>query len=293
MFAGSGNLTGGGLATNFEAVSVVEVDKSVQGDAEFLAKVCTWFESFWDHPDAAYGVSSPSDLDALQADPAIWLPNEREAREATGASRRRNLDSGDRATVFGPVTGLISPPRSPAPGTSEAARSSSNGDSESPALEDNSTTIARFEVLAAFIPHDRWHQVGFSKAVVEDFFGLVANGDSIEVQGVKQDGAILAPRTSNLVNPASTNQNHRIELREPDGRDDPKPERGIVIALDRRPAAFRYMHLRPGDKGYAEIANKIASGQAFGPSRKAETKRIRMSYQELKEAWPGDCPLKP
>ncbi|HEY7455683.1 MAG TPA: hypothetical protein VH703_00275 [Solirubrobacterales bacterium] len=152
---------------------------------------------------------------------------------------------------------------------------------------------ADLRVLLAGVPRDRWKQVGFNREVAESFFHVYVNGDILWVQGVDQRGAVGPVRQATLVFPSATNQNHRIEFAEPEGRRDPRPERAILVVLERSFRTFRYMSLRPGDAAYAALKRELAAGAAFGAARKPETKRVVLSYRELKAAWPGPCPLRP
>jgi hypothetical protein len=151
-------------------------------------------------------------------------------------------------------------------------------------------------VLVAYVPHERWPQVGFNVTVTEEFFRVYKNGDPISVEGVTQAGSVTPMRESQLINPSKAdepNDNHRIELRESDGRPDPKPNRGIVVVLERSTHVFRYMHLRPNDSGYSQMVQLIAKGDAFGVNHKPTTKRVLTDYKTLKQRWPGPRPIKP
>jgi hypothetical protein len=144
-------------------------------------------------------------------------------------------------------------------------------------------------VLAAGVPKERWPQVGFNRVVADDFFDVRVNGEMITAEAIDRTGQSRGTEMRHLINPPR-NQNHRIELPEPEGR--PRPATGtpiiVAIELDRRHA--RYMHLFPGDPGYRAVQQEIAGRESVGISRKPETKRVYMTVGELRRIWPR-CPL--
>jgi hypothetical protein len=294
VYVGSANLTTGGMWANFETGTLIELDPRNEADAKLLDEVRSWYERWWSDPDGSRPVDAAT-LATLEADPEIRLPREGEVRRvlATGpkGGRRRSAPAFPRR-----VKELRRPP--PAPKDMEEKR-----EPEQPPtvfvpglpLEEIETASREddLRVLLAGIPRDRWKQVGFNRAVTESFFHVYVNGDILWVQGVKQGGAVMPARQATLVFPSGSNQNHRIEFPEPDERGDPKPERALLVVLERSFRTFRYMSLRPGDAGYGELWRDLAARDALGAARKPETKRVLLSYGELKAAWPGRCPLRP
>jgi len=300
-FVGSANLTRGGMAGNFEATVRLEADRSAKADRDFLEQLAQWYDRLWNDPNATIAVSEAGLADFV-AKASAWLPTEAQARAAT----RRGSSSSTRTKTgfspFSPVTGLppvpASPGKPPPPGAvvDDVAVDDTAAAAE-PELEPGELITpvddTDLRVLVALVPHDRWGQVGFSKVITEGFFRLFDNGNVAWVEGVRQSGATTPARETRLVNPAGSNDNHRVELREPDLRGDPKNQgqRGMVVVLERSLRTFRYMHLRPGDSAYALLADEIARRSPYGPGQAGKTKRVLMTYGELLEAWPGDCPL--
>lgn len=294
-FIGSANLTRGGIGGNFEATVRLEADRSLEVDRIFLERLRDWYNRLWNDPNATIAVSKAS-LGALLVDAKAWLPTEAQAQAANRRGGPGQGKGGRGSSLFSPMTGL--PPLPPFPaGRRPLPDERANGAREAaePQFEAGELITpadsSMLRVLVAYIPHDRWGQIGFSKVVTESFFRLFDNGNVAWVEGVKQDGATLPARETRLVNPTGSNDNHRVELPEPDRRDNPKPERGIVVVLERSLRTFRYMHLRPGDTAYDPLAGEIGGRPPFGPGVPERTKRVVMSHGELVEAWPGSCPL--
>jgi hypothetical protein len=293
VYVGSANLTTGGLWGNFEAGTLLELDLAEAADAELLDEVRAWYERWWSDPDGSRPVS-PTTLRDLEADPEVRLPREGEVRKVL-AEGKPSRGPGKR--VFpGRVKGLKRIPPPP-PDVDDQPEPEQPPAVVLPGLPlEEIETAAReddLRVLLAGIPRDRWKQVGLNREVTEDFFHVYVNGDVLWIQGVAQSGAVGSPKQATLVFPSGSNQNHRIEFPEPDGRGDPRPERAILVVLERSFRTFRYMSLRPGDTGYTEVKRELTAREGFGTARKPETKRVLLSYGELKAAWPGRCPLRP
>jgi hypothetical protein len=293
LFIGSSNLTTGGLWGNFEAGTVIEMHLAEADDAALLDDVRSWYQRWWSDSNGSRRIN-PATIRALEADPAIRLPREHEVRKILAGPKRDGRSA--RSAFPRKVTGLKRIPKAP-PDVDEVADRDEQPTVVLPglALEEVETPAHPndLRVLLAGVPHDRWKQIGFNREVSEHFFHVYVNGDALWIQGVEQSGALRSPRQAKLVFPKSSNQNHRIEFPEPDGRSDPRPDRAILVVLERSFRTFRYMSLRPGDAGYREVQRELASRAAFGAARMAETKRVCMSYGELKSVWPGVCPLRP
>jgi PLD-like domain len=289
LFVGSSNLTTGGLWGNFETVTILELDPGVSADEAVLKDAQGWYQQWWSDKNGTRPVGAKT-IAALEADPAIRLPREREVRKLFWSGRR---DRTAGASAFPqPVQGLKSIPKAPA-GVDEAAeRDEQPTEVVTGLLREEIETISEeddLRVLLAGIPRDRWKQVGFNRDVTEDFFRVYVNGDAIWIQGVRQNGEHEPPTQGRLIFPSS-NQNHRIEFPEPDGRGDPRPDRALLVVLESSFRTFRYMSLRPGDAGYDAVQDQLTRRPPFGVARKSDTKRVLTTYGELKHVWP-DCPL--
>jgi hypothetical protein len=217
--------------------------------------------------------------------PEAWGPPKRPGKSRPGARG---------GSVFGPpVRGLGSAPAVAAPAPNEVAQiDESDGvvtAKSRPTVPSTSQGDAR-RVLAAGLPRDRWGQAGFNAEVTDDFFDVRANGDLISAEAVDRRGLPKGRETRRLIYPASSNQNHRIELPEPEGRDRPDEGDVLVLVLELDQRQFRYLYLLRGDAGYDTIRGEIANRQAVGGHRKPSTKRVYLTLGELRQAWP-DCPL--
>lgn len=295
VIVGSSNLTSGGFWGNFEFSTIIELDLALDADLAFLEDVRDWYQLWWSEPNGSRPVNART-IAALETDPSIRLPRERDVRKIVGSrGPGAGIWSGERAFPE-PVRGLMRMPRRPA-GVDAAAEQDEQPTVIVPALPIEEiaapSRVNDLRVLLAGVPHDRWKQVGFNREVTENFFRVFRNGDPLSVQGVTQRGEVLELRESQLILPKTSNQNHRIEFPEPDRRGDPRPDYAILVVLERSFRLVRYMSLRPGDTAYAAVKNKLAARPAFGASRKPETKRAVITYRELKRVWPGRCQLHP
>jgi HKD family nuclease len=285
---GSGNLTAGGLYENYETALSADLDLGAEDDARLLSEIRAWWERRWIEPGASVKLTKKA-IERLKADPSVavvpeaWGP-------PRGAGKSRPGKAG--GSVFGPpVKGLASAP----PGTARTAAVPEIDEADSvataAAVRPTVVTSAHGDdrrVLAAGVPKERWPQVGFNAVVTDDFFDVRVNGEMISAQAIDRGGQSHGTETRRLINPPS-NENHRIELPEPEGR--PRPTgMPIVLAIELDRRHVRYMHLFPGDRGYTTVRGEIARRESVGISRKPETKRVYMTIGELRRIWPA-CPL--
>lgn len=109
---GSGNLTRGGLFTNYEASIALKFDRSDPVDEEVRQQISAYIDWFKSQTPACQ-VLSATLLDDLRADPRDLVQSERERNKRSSSHRQRTAGS---AGVFGsPVSGLASA-RSAGPG---------------------------------------------------------------------------------------------------------------------------------------------------------------------------------
>jgi HKD family nuclease len=288
VVAGSGNLTAGGLYENYEVALAVDLDLNQESDTRFLDELRTWWDRRWAEPGASVKLTT-STIERLIADPAVVV-----APEAWGPPRGAGKSRPGKAagSVFGPpVRGLASAPA----GTARTADVPAIDEADSvasPTVRPSVPTSARGDdrrVLAAGIPRERWRQVGFNAVVADDFFDVRVNGELISAEAIDRRGQSTGTEMRRLINPPA-NENHRIELPEPEGRLRPATGTPIILALELDRRQVRYMYLLPGDNGYRSVLREISRREAIGISRKPETKRVYMTLGELRRRWPG-CPL--
>lgn len=288
---GSGNLTVGGLYENYEVAVGLELNLSEAADRDLLDDLRTWWDQRWDEPGASVTLSRRM-IERLIADPNVAV-----VPEAWGPPRRpgKSRPGKHGGSVFGsPVKGLTSAPAAPKRAAAAAVPPIDESDGvvtarARPTVPSTTRGDAR-RVLAAGLPRDRWGQAGFNAEVADDFFDVRANGDLISAEGIDRKGRSTGNATRRLIFPATSNQNHRIELPEPEGRTRPSAGTPIVLALELDQRQFRYMYLMPGDPGYKAIEREIANRSAVGRNRLPSTKRVYLTLGELRQAW-STCPL--
>jgi HKD family nuclease len=278
---GSGNLTAGGLLTNYELSLRLDLDLNDRRDKEVLAALRAWFDTRWRQTEAAVRLTKPS-IQALIQDPDVIVVPETWARPRP---RSRSAEPEDRASLFAPVRGLARS-RGPVPGPpadgidSVVVDVSPDG---APPLEDHSV------VLAAGLPNDRQGQASFNRTVAEEFFGVSANGDPITAQAVDRGGTVYPPDIRGLIF-SEINQNHRFELPDPEGRGRPPGAFPILLVHRFGSGQFRYLYVLPDDRGFRAMKREIVRRPGVGRSNSNDTKRVYLTIRELRRYWPG-CAL--
>jgi hypothetical protein len=114
VIVGSGNLTRGGLYTNYEAAVLVEVhDISADVDGRaFLQSVNAYFEALWMTPGACQELNDTT-LPSILGDSALRIDKESRSNYRRSRSEQRAATGAAVSSLFGfPVTGL---PNAPAP----------------------------------------------------------------------------------------------------------------------------------------------------------------------------------
>jgi HKD family nuclease len=294
VVVGSGNLTEGGLSFNYELAVQLDLDLSEQQDVGVLDTYRQWFDRRWTNADAARKLTATL-ITQLVNDPRVVVVPE----ASVPPPRQQRRGASTTASVFGPaVRGLRSRTGRRRGRDSDAADTTTptaasgggtraSGPSSAPPAARRG---ARDLVLAAGLPNDRPGQAGFNAVVVRDFFGVQNSGDSIWAEAIDRQGNAQLRGDRVLVYPAGSNQNHRIELRDPDGRTRTPGTYPVLLARRLRRGRFRYVYLYPGDAGYAPIKAEMAARDGVGISNLADTKRVYLTLAEAQQVWPG-CPL--
>ena len=278
---GSGNLTAGGLLTNYELSMRLDLDLEDQRDKDTLAALRTWFEARWSQTEATVRLTKSS-IQALIEDPDVIVVPE---TWAGPRARSRSVPPEGKATLFSPVRGLAKP--------TDAATGASADRVDSvlvdvppdgaPPLDDDAI------VLIAGVPKDRPGQAGFNRTVAEEFFGVSANGEPITAQAVDRSGKIYPPDIRSLIF-SDINQNHRFELPDPEGRGRSPGEFPILLVHRFGKGQFRYLYVLSDDRGFRAMKREIVRRGGVGTSRSLETKRVYLTIGELRRYWPG-CAL--
>jgi len=107
---GSGNLTAGGLLTNYELSLRLDLDLEGQRDKDTLEALRRWFDTRWSQTEATVRLTKSS-IQALLQDPDVVVVPE---TWAGPRARSRSTAPEDRAGLFAAVKGLTKPK---APGT--------------------------------------------------------------------------------------------------------------------------------------------------------------------------------
>lgn len=277
---GSGNLTAGGLLTNYELSTRFDLDLEDQRDKETLAALRTWFDARWSQTEATVRLTKAS-IQALIQDPDVVVVPE------TWAGPRSRSRSAPRegTTLFAPVKGLAKlkgAAKGPPADRIDSLLVDARPDG-APALDDDAI------VLAAGLPKDRPGQAGFNRTVAEDFFGVSASGDPITAQALDRGGTVYPPDIRTLIF-SDINQNHRFELPDPEGRGRPPGPFPILLVHRFGKGQFRYLYVLPEDRGFRAMKREIARRDGVGISRSVETKRVYLTIGELRRHWPG-CAL--
>jgi hypothetical protein len=97
-------------------------------------------------------------------------------------------------------------------------------------------------------------------------------------------------RSRRLVFPSGSNKNHRIELRDPEGRHRGTGVWPIILVHKLGPRRFEYLYLHPGDAGYTSMQREIRKRDGVGAWRRPETKRVYLTLGDVKRVWLG-CPF--
>jgi HKD family nuclease len=299
VIVGSGNLTEGGLETNYELALETNLDLTATADSAILDDLRGWFDARWNDGRASRRLTR-SLITRLIDDPAVVVVPEAAVPQPP---RQRTVRAGSQAPgVFGPpVSGLRQrqrrPRQRPESDASDvvapaAARphSVTTPTSRQSGRRSPSAAMTTDLVLVAGLPVDRPGQAGFNRRVVESFFGVSRNGDQILAEAVDRTGAAHGMRPRRLVFPSGSNQNHRFELRDPEGRTRGPGVWPVLLVRRLGAGRFRYLYLYPGDRGYAAMRREMMRREGIGSWRRAETKRVSLSLAEVLRAWPG-CPL--
>lgn len=272
VIVGSSNLTGGGLYDNDEASTVWRPSLGEATDAaswlSLLKAISPWLSAQY---PAILGTATPARL--MRMTRAGELAQELTVKRfaaagGRGASNKRRRPRRARrrptfpALAGGPPPALDPPTLSSPPGLN--------------------VLIARL----AFGRSRRWPQWELNTDILAGFFGVTVSGRTVPREAVTRQGAIRVIRKRLVI---GKGRNRRLEFPEPDGRPDPAPRPALLVVVDRRPQAFRYAVLLPGDPEYAAVGALNLSSPPVGRSVPA-TRRVIVTRGELASVWPG-CPL--
>lgn len=143
-------------------------------------------------------------------------------------------------------------------------------------------------VLIAQVPKagDRWKQVHFNADLVDQFFALGPGHQAVRLQKVDAKGRALEPVTRALVL-SEVNKNPKFELDFGKVAEYPQTGPPLVLLLEVDLRNYRYVTLLPGEPGYDEMADLLASLSSIGRG----VHRSTTTLDEIELRWP-ECPLR-
>jgi hypothetical protein len=255
LIVGSGNLTPGGLANNFEGYTIVSVDTPGELDVSAL-------DDFLVRHAADIG---SIDDEALERAARNLVTSIRGARRAGGMiiPRRHRPRAG----------GIIIPRR-------QRPRA---------AAVPVAAPVAEFDrILIAQVPAagGRWSQVHFNTDVVRDYFRITdlitqrVYLTHVEPNGIRGEVEVRPCIFS------QTNRNHKIEIGAAKWRDYPDAGPPVLAFRELQVRTFDYVLLMPGEDGYDPLMDMTRRLPSIGRG----FPRVITDIDTLAHAWP-DCPL--
>jgi hypothetical protein len=262
LLVGSGNLTPGGLRSNFEAFGVLNLPAGVDPiDAD-------WDRFLAEHKDEI----TPIDADALARGEANQAKSKATSKAIGGAGKA------GKALPIG-VPALAPEEAAEDPGDALEAVSETPetyGAAVAPTVDDR--------MLIAEVPKaaGRWRQVGFNGDVVEQFFQAKPNSpDRVSLSRWTGTGYEVEPTRPVVL--SGINLNHRIEFRARPGDDYPAKGRPILLLREVGVRTFTYVMPYPGEPGHAELVALLAARPSVGQG----VRRVIAGRGDVVAAWPG------
>ena len=326
LLVGSGNLTAGGLFSNYEAALEATFSLPEEAAAPALSEARAYIDRLLSDKeiclrldedvveqlvaDPRYGVStkelrqSRSDKlpDGLEPDDVDPIADE--AGSATGAQEQLFGASAHRKAPVPPlppdaerelreIEGVSDEPAPrPSPAGSEQPPAPAESEPRGRARRVIPREVRRLDlpVFIAELSKSRGAtQANFHVEHYRGYFGaLLGSKTQLTLRQVRSDGSLAPDEPRETVEVAS--KNYRLELDGLRGRDYPPGDlTPISIFVQRSPKLFYYQSLWPSDEGHAEMVAylDLAEGVRRGRSR---MRQCRTTIDRLEEAWP-DSPL--
>ncbi len=282
---GSGNLTGGGLYTNYEHSLKLDLDLTRTVDANIRNRLVAVWDGLAASPTRIARNLDRSLFEELVArnhliDEAV----ERGADETTEVQAEigvgREPDEEEQgAPIFSPFPVAAAPPI-PRASIARPGR-------PSPAPVRAQRERRQEEVLFAEIPRaaTRWNQANFDQRNFIDFFHADTPGN-LRLWHVSGVGRVAREAE---IRPGVTvrSRNFRIELGAAAGLAYPANGRPIAVFVRRAPREFHYMLLLPGSAHYQQAENILAR---YARSRPGRMRRERIPRATAAREWP-ESPL--
>ena len=258
VVVGSGNLSEGGLFTNYEACLAVELDLCQENDMNYLRETRQMLQHYVD-PENALCKRLDRELVSRLVEAGYVFSETRardDAEEQPGGHTRQ--PTGPRENLFGrtpvrgapPVTSISTGRGEQQPGGQRQAHIPQETGSE--IAQDSSPVLMRYIVKAI----GRDSKANFTKATVERYFGLrPGDGKSISIQCV-QPGQVPGHLESRQLVYSQSNKNPKIEMDGLKGKipsNYPADGRAILIVQRVENGRYKYLILLPNDSGYDEV----------------------------------------
>lgn len=291
VVVGSGNLSEGGLFTNYEACLAVELDLRQENDMNYLREIRRLLEHYAD-PENPLCKRLDRELVSRLVEAGYVFSETRardDAEEQPGGRVRQ--PTGPRENLFGrapvrgapPVTSISTGRGERQPGGQRQAHIPQETGAE--IAQDSSPVLMRYIVKAI----GRDSQAHFTKATVERYFGLrPGDGKSISIQWV-QPGQVPGHLESRKLVYSQSNKNPKIEMDGLKGRipsNYPADGRAILIVRRVEQGQYRYLVLLPNDPGYADINAHLSRV----PRHRQALQEDVVTLNRLLEIWP-DYPV--
>lgn len=295
VLVGSGNLTRGGLYTNYEAAIAAELDLNDQGDADFRASVRAYYERLLDLGAVCKPLTATL-IEDLIADPNVIVQSEQQANRQR--ARRRRTETSNGAGLFGAaaVPGLRNaPPADITPVQQEEEDEDTVLVPQQEVLQPDDTALdsdpsgAGPPVLVAEIPRNapKRTQLDVGVEYFQSFFGgTVGQHEQVRLQHVGGGGQLGSIEARTLFGTKS--HNYRLEAAAGRGRDYPASGRPLGVFVRMPDGLVKYQLLWPGDSGHVEVA-KLLTAKA-GPQARS-MRRVMTTAAELMAAWPAGARL--
>ena len=326
LLVGSGNLTAGGLFSNYEAALQVEFSLPEERAEPALSQARKYVERLLNDTeiclkldedlveklaeDPRYGVSAKE----LRRSRPGRLPEGLEAEDVDPTAEEAGVETTSHEPLFGrsahtkpPVPPLPAaaqqelreiegaddePPPRPAPAGSRRRRTADAPGPTEPAARVIPAEVLGMDepVFIAELSKTRGtSQANFHIEHYVGYFGAVKGAKTeLTLRQVRSDASLEAPEPRETVEVAS--QNYRIELDGLRGRQYPAGDlTPITVFVQRRPNVFFYQALWPGDDGHAELRAYLDRLEGVRRGR-SKMRQRRATIEELQDAWP-ESPL--
>lgn len=263
LVVGSGNLTPGGLRSNFEAFGVLEIP------AGHPAVDQEWDRFLADHSDEITSI----DDDAI-------AQGERN-RQRSNAARAATSGPGGKKKPIPLGSAALAPEEAEEPDDPEAPATGSLAAAADVDLSVND------RILIAEVPRaaGRWRQVGFNGDVAQEFFGAEPNSaDRIALRQWTPGGWEAEPPRPVVL--SGVNLNHRIEFRARPDVDYPDAGRPLLVLREVGVRTFDYAFILPGEPGFDELTGFAQAKPSIGRG----VRRVIVTRAEALAAWP-EMPL--